>query len=272
MGKIHRGHISLLEKSKLESPESSIIVSIFVNPLQFDSKADYDSYPKSFERDLRILEENKVDFVFSPSVDEMYPCGFDEHTLVSVPYISEILIGKVRKGHFNGVATVLGKLFNMVKPDFVVFGEKDYQQLALVRKMVYDMNYDIEVLSSSTERESDGLAISSRNVFLSEEDRKIAPKLKETMESTILKFLSGFTFEECTKFFREEMRKFGFSDDNFSVLDSVSLKEISPRSELAIAMVSARLGRVTLLDNKIFPLPEKRSNFSKNNLLKRSSK
>ncbi|WAM33259.1 pantoate--beta-alanine ligase [Caldicellulosiruptor morganii] len=226
MGYLHEGHLSLVRRSKSENDIT--IMSIFVNPIQFGPNEDYDRYPRDFERDRSLAEKEGVDYIFYPSVQEMYPDGFK--TVVSVKKITEIMCGRSRPGHFDGVATVVLKLFNIVNPDRAYFGQKDAQQLAVIKQMVKDLNLDIEIVPCPIVREADGLAMSSRNVYLSEQERKSATvlyraltlakdliergerntlKLKKVMEDLILnekhtkidyiEFVDYETFEIITK-------------------------------------------------------------------------
>ncbi|ACG57517.1 pantoate/beta-alanine ligase [Hydrogenobaculum sp. Y04AAS1] len=177
MGYLHEGHMSLVKASK--SMCDITVVSIFVNPKQFGPKEDYSKYPRNLERDLKLLEEAKVDMVFIPDVDTIYPEGFS--TTINIGPLANVLEGAFRPGHFDGVCTVVTKLFNIVKPNKAFFGEKDYQQLKIIQKLVKDLNLDIEIVPIPTKREEDGLAMSSRNTYLNEEQRERA--------NTIYKFL-----------------------------------------------------------------------------------
>jgi pantoate--beta-alanine ligase len=173
MGYLHEGHLSLVRCAKKDN--DLVVVSIFVNPTQFGKNEDYDRYPRDLQRDLKLLEREGVDIVFAPKVEDMYPPGFS--TYVEETKLSQPLEGKFRPGHFRGVCTVVNKLFNIVQPDRAYFGEKDYQQLLVIKKMVEDLNMDIEVVGCPIVREPDGLAKSSRNVYLSEEERRQATAL-----------------------------------------------------------------------------------------------
>ncbi len=173
MGYLHEGHLSLVRCAKKDN--DLVVVSIFVNPTQFGKNEDYDRYPRDLQRDLKLLEREGVDIVFAPEVEDMYPPGFS--TYVEETKLSQTLEGKFRPGHFRGVCTVVNKLFNIVQPDRAYFGEKDYQQLLVIKKMVQDLNMDIEVVGCPIVREPDGLAKSSRNIYLSEEERRQATAL-----------------------------------------------------------------------------------------------
>ncbi len=188
MGALHKGHIELIKKARKET--DVVVVSIFVNPIQFGPKEDYKKYPRPIEKDLNICKENNVDYVFYPEVDEMYPKVQNSKfnlqndnilTFVEVKNLQNILCGKFRPGHFRGVCTVVAKLFNIVKPHIAYFGEKDYQQLKIIQQMVKDLNFDIKIVPVGTVREEDGLACSSRNTYLSEVERKVAPYIYKSL-------------------------------------------------------------------------------------------
>jgi len=188
MGALHKGHIELIKKARKET--DVVVVSIFVNPIQFGPKEDYKKYPRPIEKDLNICKENNVDYVFYPEVDEMYPKVQNSKfnlqndnilTFVEVKNLQDILCGKFRPGHFRGVCTVVAKLFNIVKPHIAYFGEKDYQQLKIIQQMVKDLNFDIKIVPVGTVREEDGLACSSRNTYLSEVERKVAPYIYKSL-------------------------------------------------------------------------------------------
>lgn len=178
MGALHKGHIELIKKARKEN--DVVIVSIFVNPIQFGPKEDFKKYPRPIKQDLKICKENKVDIVFNPKEKEMYPQK-TILTFVEVKKLQDILCGKYRPGHFRGVATVVTKLFNIVKPHRAYFGEKDYQQLKIIKQMVRDLNFDIKIIPVKTVREKDGLALSSRNLYLSPIERKYAPALYKSL-------------------------------------------------------------------------------------------
>ena len=180
MGNLHDGHLSLIDTARGHGA-GAVVVSIFVNPLQFGPKEDFATYPRTPEEDHAALAARQVALVFAPGVDEMYPGGQGESTRVEVPGLSTILCGHFRPGHFVGVATVVTKLFNMVQPDLAVFGEKDYQQVLVIRRMVRDLCLPLEIVASATVREDDGLAMSSRNRFLSAEERARAPELHRAL-------------------------------------------------------------------------------------------
>ena len=175
MGNLHAGHISLVEAAREQA--ARVVVTVFVNPTQFGEGEDFDGYPRTIDKDTRSLEKTSADVLFAPSVETMYPFGIDNATRVVVPGLTEQLCGSFRPGHFDGVTTVVARLFALVQPDVAVFGQKDYQQQLVIRRMVEDLNLPIEILTVPTVREPDGLAMSSRNAYLNEEERKAAPAL-----------------------------------------------------------------------------------------------
>lgn len=180
MGNLHDGHLTLIDQAKQQA--DIVIASIFVNPMQFDRQSDLANYPRTLQEDCEKLKRKNVDLVFAPSAAEFYPEGMDNQSYVEVPEISTMLEGASRPGHFRGVATVLTKLFNLVQPDIALFGEKDYQQLQLVRKLVTDLSFDIQVVGVPIVRAKNGLALSSRNNNLSADELKIAPQLFAIMQ------------------------------------------------------------------------------------------
>lgn len=189
MGNLHDGHMKLVDEAKARA--DVVIVSIFVNPMQFDRPDDLVRYPCTLQEDCEKLNKRKVDYVFAPAVEEIYPHGLEGQTYVDVPGLSTMLEGASRPGHFRGVSTIVSKLFNLIQPDIACFGEKDFQQLALIRKMVADMSYDIEIVGVPIIRAKDGLALSSRNAYLTAEQRKIAPGLYNVMNRIAEKLIAG---------------------------------------------------------------------------------
>ena len=182
MGALHEGHASLFRTARGRIADGPLVVSIFVNPLQFGAHEDLDRYPRTLDEDLKLCEREGVDIVFAPSVEEVYPGGDPQVTIQPGP-LAEVLEGSTRPGHFHGVLTVVAKLFGLVRPDVAVFGEKDYQQLTLIRRMVLDLNMGVEVVGSETVREHDGLALSSRNRYLDPEQRLAASALSRALRA-----------------------------------------------------------------------------------------
>ncbi len=300
MGNLHDGHMKLVDESKARA--DVVVVSIFVNPMQFDRPEDLARYPRTLQEDCeklnkrkvdlvfapsvkeiypngtethtyvdvpglstrypRTLQEDceklnkrKVDLVFAPSVKEIYPNGTETHTYVDVPGLSTMLEGASRPGHFRGVSTIVSKLFNLVQPDIACFGEKDFQQLALIRKMVADMGFDIEIVGVPIMRAKDGLALSSRNGYLMAEQRKIAPGLYKVLSSIADKLQAGERdLDEIITIAGQELNEKGFRADDIQIRDADTLLEVSETSKRAVILVAAWLGDARLIDNKMVEL------------------
>lgn len=250
MGCLHKGHISLIEKAK--SVSDFVVVSIFVNPTQFGPNEDYEKYPRTFEQDKIICEVSNVSLIFHPSVSEIYPESFS--TFVEVGgEISKILCGAKRVGHFKGVSTIVTKLFNIIEPDVAIFGQKDAQQAFIIKKMVNELNFPIEIIVSETVRESDGLAMSSRNNYLSKEERKVAPLIKQGLDEAENALKNGMTKAETLKKIVKDKIESSllFKIDYVEIVDLETfypVKEVSQNSLLAVA---AFLGETRLIDNTI---------------------
>lgn len=253
MGNLHDGHMKLVDEAKARA--DVVVVSIFVNPMQFDRPEDLARYPRTLQEDCEKLNKRKVDLVFAPSVKEIYPNGTETHTYVDVPGLSTMLEGASRPGHFRGVSTIVSKLFNQVQPDIACFGEKDFQQLALIRKMVADMGFDIEIIGVPIMRAKDGLALSSRNGYLTAEQRKIAPGLYKVLSSIADKLQAGERdLDEIITIAGQELNEKGFRADDIQIRDADTLLEISENSKRAVILVAAWLGDARLIDNKIVEL------------------
>ncbi|HCQ0343425.1 TPA: pantoate--beta-alanine ligase [Escherichia coli] len=253
MGNLHDGHMKLVDEAKARA--DVVVVSIFVNPMQFDRPEDLARYPRTLQEDCEKLNKRKVDLVFAPSVKEIYPNGTETHTYVDVPGLSTMLEGASRPGHFRGVSTIVSKLFNLVQPDIACFGEKDFQQLALIRKMVADMGFDIEIVGVPIMRAKDGLALSSRNGYLTAEQRKIAPGLYKVLSSIADKLQAGERdLDEIITIAGQELNEKGFRADDIQIRDADSLLEVSENSKRAVILVAAWLGDARLIDNKIVEL------------------
>lgn len=258
MGNLHAGHLSLVRLAKLEADK--VVVSIFVNPLQFGPNEDLAKYPRTFEADKTQLIEASADVLFFPSVHEVYPKGLQQ-TQVCVPSaITGLLEGKTRPGHFNGVTTVVMKLFQMVQPDIAVFGQKDYQQLKVIQAMVEDLAVPIKIVAAPIGRDIDGLALSSRNQYLTKEQRRIAPKLWVTLQDLALALQSGnANIAALEAAAVQRLLSEGFDQvDYVSVVDSqtlCSLQEAEIQQKLhqklpgLVILAVARLGNTRLLDN-----------------------
>ena len=248
MGNLHAGHLALVEEARRRA--DIVVTSIFVNPMQFGPSEDLDSYPRTLEEDQRRLEDTGNDLVFAPSAREIYPEGMDHHTHVTVPYITELHCGASRPGHFTGVATVVTLLFNMVQPDVAVFGEKDFQQLAVIRKLARDLHLPIDIVGVPTYRESDGLAMSSRNHYLSEGERARAVRLYEMLCETAERIRAGR--RDYTTLSDEAVRTLdseGFHPDYFNIINSRTLQPADHRDSEVTILAAAWLGRTRLIDN-----------------------
>jgi pantoate--beta-alanine ligase len=248
MGNLHAGHLSLVKEARVEADR--VVASIFVNPLQFGAGEDFDSYPRTLERDSEMLQAEGTDLLFAPSVEVMYPKPQAEQTRVEVPGISDLLCGASRPGHFVGVATVVCKLFNMVQPDIAVFGKKDYQQLMVIRRMVEDLAMPVTVVGVETTRESDGLAMSSRNGYLSAEERAIAPALYRIIRAAAARLQQGE--EDYASLEREaagELEAKGLRSDYFSVRRAEDLGMPGPMEKALVILAAAYLGKARLIDN-----------------------
>ena len=249
MGNLHDGHMTLVEEAKTRA--DVVIVSIFVNPMQFDRTEDLANYPRTLQEDCEKLNKRKVDYVFAPAVAEIYPQGTESHTFVDVPGLSTMLEGASRPGHFRGVSTIVSKLFNLIQPDIACFGEKDFQQLALLRKMVADMGYDIEIVGVPIIRAKDGLALSSRNGYLTAEQRKIAPGLYKVLSSVAEKLKAGERDQdEIITLAEQALNEKGFRADDIQIRDADTLLDLTENSKRAVILMAAWLGKARLIDNQ----------------------
>ncbi|MBE0439185.1 MAG: pantoate--beta-alanine ligase [Gammaproteobacteria bacterium] len=248
MGNLHQGHLSLVAKAKEYADK--VVVSIFVNPLQFDDKSDLSAYPRTIQHDIEQLTTIDCDLVFTPSADVMYPEGMDNQTTVSVPGSDDKLCGKNRVGHFDGVATVVTKLFNMVQADFAVFGEKDYQQLLVIKKLVQDLNIPIDIVGVATYREDNGLAMSSRNQYLTQQQHQQAAGLYQTLVSIEQKLQQGDdNFEQIQSVALSELTRLGFEPDYVDIRQADTLAQATSGDKALRILAAARLGKARLIDN-----------------------
>ncbi|EAU0431317.1 pantoate--beta-alanine ligase [Salmonella enterica] len=255
MGNLHDGHMKLVDEAKARA--DVVFVSIFVNPMQFDRPDDLVRYPRMLQEDCEKLNKRKVDYVFAPAVEEIYPQGLEGQTYVDVPGLSTMLEGASRPGHFRGVSTIVSKLFNLIQPDIACFGEKDFQQLALIRKMVADMSYDIEIVGVPIIRAKDGLALSSRNSYLTAEQRKIAPGLHNVMNSIAEKLIAGNReLQEIIAIAEQELNEKGFRADDIQIRDADTLQELTETSKRAVILAAAWLGQARLIDNQSVTLAQ----------------
>lgn len=253
MGNLHDGHMKLVDTAKASA--DVVVASIFVNPMQFDRAEDLARYPRTLQDDCEKLNKRKVDLVFAPAAAEIYPQGTESQTYVDVPGLSTMLEGASRPGHFRGVSTIVSKLFNLIQPDVACFGEKDFQQLALIRKMVADMGYDIEIIGVPIMRAKDGLALSSRNGYLSAEQRKIAPGLYKAMNRAAEKLAAGErNLDEIIAIAGQELNEKGFRADDIQIRDADTLLDLTENSQRAVILMAAWLGEARLIDNQIVAL------------------
>lgn len=253
MGNLHAGHITLVDKARQRT--DFVVVSIFVNPLQFGAGEDLDSYPRTLEEDQRKLLDAGADLVFAPNVKEMYPEGMAGHTRISVPVVSEGLCGASRPGHFEGVATVVCKLLNIVQPDLAVFGQKDYQQLAVIRKMAHDLCLPVQVMGEPTVRAEDGLALSSRNGYLSSEERQVAPVLFETLQQVAKAIQAGAQdYPVLIETARQRLADAGLRADYLDLRDAITLNPVDTETRDMVILAAAYLGKTRLIDNLLFHL------------------
>ena len=248
MGNLHEGHLQLVRKAKQLA--DVVVVSIFVNPLQFGANEDLDAYPRTLSADKQKLFAEGVQYLFHPGVDEIYPEGMSAHTKVDVPELSETLCGASRPGHFVGVCTVVNKLLNIVQPDHAVFGKKDFQQLSIITKMVNDLCMPINVVGVETARATDGLALSSRNGYLSKAERSVAPTLHKILRQTREAIACGYdSYRDLESHAREKLSTAGFVPDYYSICDASTLREVTHATEQVVILVAAKLGKTRLIDN-----------------------
>jgi pantoate--beta-alanine ligase len=248
MGNLHPGHISLIEAAR--SGAARFVASIFVNPMQFGPNEDFAHYPRTAAKDAQMLSAAGCDLMFMPDAKEIYPHGPERATRVEVPELSRILCGRFRPGHFEGVTTVVAALFNIVQPDIAVFGEKDFQQLTIIRRMVADLFFAIEIVAAPTLREPDGLAMSSRNQYLTVAERKIAPRLYAALQRAVER-LGGATvdFASIEHAGVAALEAAGFRPEYFSILAARDLSTPSADSRELVVLTAARLGKARLIDN-----------------------
>jgi pantoate--beta-alanine ligase len=249
MGNLHEGHLSLVRQAK--EAADIVVVSIFVNPMQFGEKEDLATYPRTIDADVLALETAGVDVVFTPSIADIYPQGDQAHTAIRVPLLSEPLCGAERPGHFDGVCTVVYKLFRLIEPDVAVFGEKDLQQLLIIQKMVEDLSLNIDIRHGVTTRASDGLALSSRNQYLSAAEREIAPRLWQTLQDCAQTLRGASTGSAGTILVQasDELTAAGFKVDYLELRELQTLHTATDLSHDCALFVAATLGTTRLIDN-----------------------
>lgn len=250
MGNLHAGHLALVELAREHAER--VVVSIFVNPAQFGEGEDFDAYPRTLERDKRHLKKTSADLIFAPSIETVYPFGLEMATKVSVPGLTQNFCGAARPGHFDGVTTVVARLFAMVQPDVAVFGQKDYQQQLVLRHMAVDMSLPISVITGNTVRDDDGLALSSRNSYLSDEERANAPLLYEALTSVSSELQNGRrNFEELEASAIARLSNSGFDVDYLSIRRAQNLEVPDRDCDDLVILVAAKLGGTRLIDNVV---------------------
>jgi pantoate--beta-alanine ligase len=247
MGNLHTGHLTLVRRAREQA--GRVVASLFVNPLQFGPTEDFNAYPRTLEADRTALAEVGADLLFAPALAEVYPRGQAGHTQVMVPGLSDQLCGASRPGHFQGVATVVCKLFNMVQPDLAVFGEKDFQQLLVIRRMTEDLNLPVTILGVATVREPDGLAMSSRNGYLTPEERRRAPALYRTLQTAARAWNEGAGPADLERQAQAGLAAAGLQPEYVSVRRSLDLSPALAGERDVVILAAARLGRARLIDN-----------------------
>jgi pantoate--beta-alanine ligase len=248
MGSLHDGHLSLLTTARQHADR--VIASVFVNPLQFGPGEDFERYPRAPEHDRQLLEKAGCDLLFLPAIPEVYPDGGRSATRVSVEPLAGILCGRFRPGHFDGVATVVAKLFGIVQPDVAVFGEKDYQQLAVIRRMTADLDIPVQIVGAATVRAADGLAMSSRNRYLAPAERELAPLIHATLRAVAGRIEAGERdYGRLGAWGAAQLQAAGMATDYFEVRDAASLAEPVPATRELVILTAARLGKARLIDN-----------------------
>lgn len=251
MGNLHRGHLALIEQAR--GLAQRVVCSIFVNPTQFGPNEDYSRYPRTLEGDAAALDAAGCDLLFLPSVEVMYPLGLERAVKVEVPVLSNVLCGAHRPGHFAGVATVVARLFNLVQPDLAVFGSKDFQQLQVIRHMVSDLGFPLQIVAGDTVRESDGLAMSSRNQYLDAEQRQRAASIFATLQAMAQRSQASEPQAEVEAWAVATLQAQGFKVDYAVLRQPDTLAESDARgSGPRVALIAARLGTTRLIDNLSF--------------------
>jgi pantoate--beta-alanine ligase len=248
MGNLHAGHVSLIEAARRYGDR--FVASIFVNPMQFGPNEDFAHYPRTPTQDERMLAEAGCNLMFMPDVAEIYPGGSERATRVDVPSLSRILDGECRPGHFEGVSTIVSSLFHIVEPDVAIFGEKDFQQLTVIRRMVADLCMPVEIVGAPTVRDADGLAMSSRNQYLTAPERSTAPRIYATLQAAARRLGAGdVDFASIERSGVDALAKAGMKPDYFAVRVAADLSAPTPDTQHLVVLTAARLGKARLIDN-----------------------
>jgi len=253
MGNLHAGHISLVNVAKEHAER--VIVTVFVNPTQFGEGEDFETYPRTFDKDTRRLKTVAADVLFAPSVETVYPFGIENATAVTVPGITENFCGSFRPGHFDGVTTVVARLLALVQPDVAVFGQKDYQQQLVIRRMVEDLNLPVAIFTAATIRENDGLAMSSRNTYLSDDERETAPALYQALADVERQLVDGVgDFDALEEQARNELERAGLLTEYVAVRRAADLGPPEEGCGELVVLAAANLGQARLIDNVLVTL------------------
>ncbi len=248
MGNLHDGHLSLVTLAREHAER--VVVSIFVNPTQFSEAEDFEQYPRTLERDKRLLKKIKADLLFVPDVDTMYPFGLDNATSVTVPVLTADFCGAFRPGHFDGVTSVVSRLFSIVQPEVAIFGQKDYQQQLVIRRLVEDLSLPLKIVSAPTRREDDGLALSSRNQYLSEEQRALAPTLYSVLQGVGKDLQAGKrNYEELERHASEALSAAGLDPEYIGIRRAENLESPDRDNDEIVVLAAVRLGNARLIDN-----------------------
>lgn len=250
MGNLHQGHITLVKQAAQKCDH--VVVSIFVNPMQFGQNEDLDAYPRTLTADSEALTAAGAELLFTPTPAIIYPKGLAQQTFVEVPGISDVLCGASRPGHFRGVATVVCKLFNIVQPDVALFGNKDYQQLLVIKTMVEDLSLPIEIIGVDTIREASGLAMSSRNGYLTSDEKAAAPALKKAIDAMAAGIKQGESFEQVTEQAKASLVFAGFTPDYLEIRHAHTLAKAEAQDKALVILAAAYLGKARLIDNLRF--------------------
>jgi pantoate--beta-alanine ligase len=250
MGNLHAGHLSLVEIAGQHAER--VVVSVFVNPTQFGDGEDFAEYPRTLKRDTQRLKKLDADVLFAPDVETVYPFGIDKATVISVPGLTRNFCGAFRPGHFDGVTSVVARLFALVQPDVAVFGQKDFQQQLVIRHMTVDLSLPIRIITAATVREEDGLAMSSRNQYLSESERAVAPKLHAALDAIGTELQNGKrNFDELEEAAWRELEAAGFVPDYVAVRRAENLEPPDRDCDEIVVLAAARLGKARLIDNVV---------------------
>jgi len=253
MGNLHAGHVALVELAREHAER--VVVSIFVNPTQFGDNEDFEEYPRSLQRDRRRLQKPAADLIFAPDVEIIYPFGLKDATTISVPRITEKFCGASRPGHFDGVTSVVARLIAIVQPDVAIFGQKDYQQQLVIRHMSQDLSLPVAIITAETVREDDGLAMSSRNLFLTDEERAVAPTMHRVLSSVGMELQSGQrNFDELEAKSIAELVDAGFTVDYFSIRRAQNLEIPDRDCDELVVLAAAHLGKARLIDNTVITI------------------